>query len=123
MRPFRSHPNRHASVAAVTLVLFLQACMRWTPVPLEPALIPAAGPVRVTLRTGQQLIVKSPVIVADTLREASSERPGIPLSQIAALDVQKTDEAATAGAVVIGALGLGALMVIAVLKAFKAAID
>lgn len=56
------------------------------------------------------MIVKSPVILGDTLREASTggvqwSRPvpksGIPLAEISRLEVQKFDAGATAGLVVL----------------------
>jgi hypothetical protein len=129
MRPLGNHSRRKALVAAALIAVFLHACTRWTAVPLEPAQAPAAGPVRATLRTGQHVIIRSPVISGDTLREASTEgvrwsqprpRPGIPLAQITALEVQKTDAVATVGVVVIGGLAVGGLIVFAVLKSVEA---
>lgn len=110
--------------AAGMLVLFLHACTRWTPVPLQPAQVPAAGAVRATLRTGQQVIFSSAVIAGDTLRDATAGGvPGIPLAQIAALDVQRSDAAATVAVVVIGGLAFGELIVLAVLKSIEAGLE
>lgn len=122
----------YRAVAAVMLALFLQACTRWTPLPLEPVRVPAVGPIRVTLRTGQQVIIRSPVVSGDTLREAATEgvtfsrplpRPGIPLAQITRIDVQQLDAGGTVAVVVLGGLIVGAVIVVVVLKSFEAGFE
>ena len=133
MRPSGNRSRRRTPVAAVMLAVFLQACTRWTPVPLEPVRVPAVGPIRVTLRTGQVVIIKSPVVSGDTLREASTEGvtfsrpqprpPGIPLAQITRIDVQQLDAGGTVAVVVLGGLILGAVIVVVVLKSFEAGFE
>ena len=132
MRPTVRHSRLYSPLAAVTLALFLQACTHWTPLSLEPAKLPANGQVRATLRTGQRVIVTSPVISGDTLRSAATEgvrwsraraRPGIPLAGISTLEVQRADAAATAGVVVVSVVAVGAITLFALAHSLKSAGD
>ncbi len=108
MKRFRSH------AAIVAMVGFLTACTHWTPVALEPAQLPHAGTVRATLGSGEQVIVRSPRIWGDTLRPAPTAfgraQPGIPMSRVIRLEVEKADAASVAvGVVAIGVVALVAL--------------
>lgn len=128
MRHFRTHSRVYTPMAAILMSVFLHACTRWTPVSLEPAATPVGGQVRATLRTGQRVIVKSPVIVNDTLREAVTggvrwsrpqPRSGIPLAQISTLEVQKADAGATVGLIVVTGVAVAAITLLMLAKAFK----
>lgn len=128
MRHFRTHRRLYAPLAAVLMALFLQACTRWAPAPLEPAHLPAADQARVTLRTGQRVIVKSPVISGDTLTGTvpagvvwSRPRPipGIPLSQINTFEVRKVDAGATVGVVVLTAVAVAGVALWALAKSIR----
>jgi hypothetical protein len=110
------------------LALFLQSCTHWKPVALEPAELPTTSQVRATLHTGQQVIVKSPVISGDTLREASTggvrwsrplPRSGIPLAQINRLEVQEVDGGATAGVVILTGVAVGAITLLVLAKSWR----
>ena len=126
MRHFRTHSRLYSPLSAVTLAVFLAACTHWTPVPLEPAQLPAAGEVRAMLNTGQRVVITTPVISGDTIKSAVAEgsvrwsrlqpNPGIPLERIRMLEVRKIDGGATAGLIVLSAVALAAITLFAMLK-------
>lgn len=114
-------------VPVLTLTLCQLACARWQPMSLDPLQLPATEQVRATLRSGERVIVISPVIERDTLKSRSGRGvpwsgsgQGIPRAQIVALEVQKTDAAATVATVLVGGVALGAIIVFAVLKSLEA---
>ena len=122
---------RYSPAAATLLVLFLQGCTRWTPMAVQPAALPTTNKVRATLRTGQQVIVTSPVFSGDTLKEAVTGgirwsrplrpvlRSGIPLAEISALEVQKVDAGATAGLVVVTGVAVAGITLLLLADAWQ----
>lgn len=111
MKHFRSH------AAVLAMVGFLTACSHWTPVAVAPSQLPHTGTVRATLRSGEQVVVRSPLISGDTLWPASTRSfrsgPGIPLSHVSRWEVEKTDGAW----VFVGVVAIGA--VVALASSFK----
>jgi hypothetical protein len=119
VKTIRSHLRFFHPIATAALTAFLVGCTYWQPVSLEPATLPRTGTVRATLHSGEQVIVRSAVISGTTLQPSSAglprSRPGIPLSQVRTLEVEKTD----AASVVLGVVAVGAIALALIAKSIK----
>jgi hypothetical protein len=119
MKNFRSHFRFFRPIATAALTAFLAACTHWQPVSLEPAALPRTGTVRATLHSGEQVIVRSAVISGNTLQPSSAgslrSRPGILLSDVRTLEIEKTD----AASVVLGVVAVGAVALFLIAKSIK----
>jgi len=105
--PRRSkRPRLIRPISAVLLAVVLQACVRWTQVPLEPGRLPATKRVRVTLGAGAQRVLTRPVVAGDSV-----VTPGeltIPVSRIRMVEVPSIDPIHTAylGVFIVGPIAL-----------------
>ena len=93
-------------LSAVLIALVLQACVRWSAVPLEPGRLPAAKRVRVTLGAGAQRVLYRPVVVGDSVVSPGSLT--IPLARIRMVEVPSIDPIPTAflGVFIVGPIAL-----------------
>jgi len=105
-------------VAVVTAGSFLGACMKWQTQSLQPKRFRAADTTqtaRLTLTSGDTLIVRGPVIVGDSLvgRQKRSglafdslPRVNVPLTAITKAELRKHDPAASVGVLLLGVAGV-----------------
>lgn len=112
MRQLRSNIQLLRPVAAVLLVLSLQACTRWSLVP-EPRSLSTKprSTVRVTI-TGDasKMVVRNPTIAGDSLIWNNPERRGVPLNRIAWLEARSIDPVASGFFLLVGIAFLGAVV-------------
>jgi hypothetical protein len=112
MQRFGSKIQVLRPVAAVLLVLSLQACTRWSLVPEPKSLVTnPRSTVRVTI-TGDasKMVVKNPTIVGDSLIWNNPERRGVPLNRIAWLEARSLDPVASGFFALVGIAFLGAVV-------------
>jgi hypothetical protein len=91
MLPIVRHPRLYRAVTALVLMVFVQGCMHWKAVPLEPQRLPAGQDVRVTLETGDRRILRGAYIARDSLMSSSAEP--IPLARITGIELRAVDGA------------------------------
>ena len=102
-------------ISCILLPCYLVACSTWKTQEASPQQVLAEQPdkVRVTLSDGSQVVVEEPVISGDTLTGvAEGQQRSIPLSDVADVQVKKTEALLTAAfvfgtVVVVGAVALG----------------
>ncbi|MEE8193417.1 MAG: hypothetical protein V3T74_11770 [Gemmatimonadales bacterium] len=103
-------------IACILLPCYLVACSTWKTQEASPQQVLAdeqPDKVRVTLADGSQVVLEEPVISGDTLTGvAEGQQRSIPLSDVADVQVKKTEALLTAAfvfgtVVVVGALALG----------------
>jgi hypothetical protein len=111
MPPIVKHPRRYRAVTALMLMLFVQGCMHWKMVPLEPNRLPAPEDVRVTLDTGERRTLTGAYITRDSLMSPSAKP--IPLARIRGIERRAVDGATTGLVLVAGVI---AVLVIAVMS-------
>jgi len=95
-------------VACILLPCCLLACSTWRTQEASPQQVLAVeqpAKVRVTLVDGSQVVLEEPAVLDDTLVGlVEEEHVGIPLTDVSALAVRKTDTHLTIGAVFGGLL-------------------
>lgn len=108
-------------IAVVTASTVLAACMTWQTQSLEPERFQSADStqaVRLTLTSGDTLIVQGPVVTGDSLvgkqmrpgsPDSLYDRVSVPLAAISQAEVRKSDQGAAAALVVVGLIA-GAVM-------------
>ena len=121
MTLFRKCTSRARVVAILAGGAFLSACMTWKTQSLEPERFSTADStqtMRVVLHSGETLIIRGPVITADSLTGLrtkpgapadSLERVGVPL---AAIDHAEAQRYHVAGPVFLTALGVAAVVLV-----------
>lgn len=115
------HPRLYRAVTALMLMVFVQGCMHWTMVPLEPQRLTAGQDVRVTLATGDQRTLRGAYVARDSLMSSSAEP--IPLARIRGIELRAVDGAATGAVVATGVIALVVIAVVALNGALKGAGD
>ena len=102
----RTHPPLRRLVACILLPCCLLACVSWNTQEASPQQVledEQPDKVRVTLSDGSQVVLEEPVVSGDTLTGvATGQQRSIPLADVSALAVRKTDASRTLGAVVRG---------------------
>lgn len=105
-RGLRGSPRRAAAVLALAL---LSGCKSWQPVTETPAsLIARESPsqVRLTAATGDQVTIRRPIVVNDSIVSAAARvaagpfappRPGVLASDVQGIEVPRFDPLKTAG--------------------------
>lgn len=118
MALLRKHIDLLRLVAFVTASTFLGACMKWQTQSLQPERFRAADTTqtaRLTLTSGDTLIVRGPVIVGDSLvgRQKRSglafdslPQVSVPLTAISKAELRKPDPAASVGVLLLGVAGV-----------------
>jgi hypothetical protein len=116
MRHLRNRTSLVRWIAALLLMVFLQGCMHWSVQPLEPKRFNSNDPphkAQVFLTSGGVVAdVSRPFIQHDSLiwsrvgSGGTAERQGIPLAEIAKVEIWKVDGVATAALVVVPPVGL-----------------
>jgi len=117
MPPIVQHPRVYRAVTALMLMVFVQGCMQWKAVPLEPQRSPGGQDVRVTLETGDRQVLRGAYIARDSLM-SSSAKP-IPLAQITGIEVRTADGGATGGVVLLTGAVVGGIFVFATIAKAK----
>ena len=128
MALFRKHIAFVRLVVVVVAGTFLSACMTWQPQALQPERFHSADStqaVRLTLTSGETIIVHAPVITGDSLvgmqtrpgeSPDSLERVGIPLTAISRAEMKKNDPAGPrlfgSGLVVTALVGIAAVVIV-----------
>ena len=105
MRPVRTRSYSLRPIAAVLLVVSLQAGTKWSLVP-EPKTLGTHpySTVRVTLvGAAKHLVVKHPTVVGDSITWSSPERGSVALSQVAWVEARVLDGIATGFFALVGA--------------------
>ena len=113
---------RWTRLVSVLLVLaYLPACATYTVMPDPASTLKAPQTelkqVQVTLRTGEQVTVRSPRVEGDSLRGTwpNSLVRSVALTDVAAVHVKRTDVARTAGLVVLfAAAAVGVALTVAI---------
>jgi hypothetical protein len=98
MRHLTNRTTLARPIAALLLMAFLNSCMHWSVQPLEPTRFNSNDPphnVRVYLNNGVRLEVENPYIAGDSLIWLMPKRQGIPLAEIAQVEIRTIDGAAT----------------------------
>ncbi len=102
----RTHPPLRRLVACILLPCCLLACVSWNTQEASPQQVledEQPDKVRVTLSDGSQVVLEEPVVSGDTLTGvATGQQRSIPLADVSALAVRKTDASRTLGGVVRG---------------------
>lgn len=121
MSPIVRHPRLYRAATALLLTVFVQGCMQWTPVPLEPQRLTTGQDVRVTLATGDRRTLRGAYVARDSLVSSSAEP--IPLARITRIERHTADGAATGAVVATGVVALVVIAVVALNGALKGAGD
>ena len=107
MRVFRRSKFQRHVVIPLMLACFMAACHKWVPLgsPVEQALAGHNGKVRLTLEDGQRVELESVYVARDSVFRdmgfgATRSGVGLPLSDVAKVEVRKTDVVGTVGLVV-----------------------
>jgi len=126
MALFRKHIDFVRLIAIVMAGTFLSACVTWQPQSLQPERFRTADStqtVRLTLTSGETMMVDAPVITGDSLvgvqpRPGASpdslERVSVPLATIRRLELQKYDVVEP-----VAFIGLLVVMVVAIEAALR----
>jgi len=112
MRRLRSRTSLVRWIAALLLTAFLNGCIvrHWSAQPVEPTRFSSNDPpheVRVFLTSGDVLYLIRPFIQDDSLiwspveSGGAAERQGVPLAQVAKVEVRKVDVALTAAVIAV----------------------
>jgi hypothetical protein len=104
MRQVRTPGYFFRPVAAVLLVVFLQGCTHWSPVP-EPKSLATnpKGTVRLTMSgDAKSRVVKHPTIVGDSIVWESPEHGAVHLNQVAWVEARSIDAVATGFFAIVG---------------------
>ena len=117
--PTLLHRDSHGAVALLLAVLTLGGCMTWRPATLPPRTLLAGAQetvVRVWGRAGGPVVLRTPVIIGDSLVGTAPDstwmaRTAIALSDITRVEVQRVDAGRTT--LLVAALGATAVAVAA----------
>jgi hypothetical protein len=112
MPRFRSRTRLLRPLAAVLLVVSLQACTKWSLVPEPKSLATSPrGTVRLTLvGDAKHVVVKHPTIVGDSLTWNSPERSSVHLSNVAWVEARSLDPIATGFFALVGGTFLAVIL-------------
>jgi hypothetical protein len=96
MQKFGPYVQLLRPMAAVLLLVSLQACTKWSLVPEPKTLGSNHGTVRLTLvGDAKHVVVKHPTVVGDSITWTSPERSSIQLSKVAWVETRSLDPIAT----------------------------
>ena len=94
MRPTIRYPLAFRALTALVLMSFVQGCMHWQSVAVQPeSLAPGGETVRTQLDSGQVVTLYQAFIERDSLLHADGI--GLPVETVRRMDVRRTDAVAT----------------------------
>jgi hypothetical protein len=108
---FKTHTRFFQPIAALLLVVSVQACMRWAPMADAKSLAAKPmGTVRLTTDSEpRHVIVKNPTISGDSVVWALPQRGGIPIADVIWVESRSPDRMKT-GFFVLSAVGIATLI-------------